>query len=275
MSVSQAELKARFENLAASYEHGSGGCTRQIAKHLLGMLSPIEPESVVHDNACGPLVVTSEIMNLTESQHIRPPTIKATDYAEAMVSICQALVSERQWTNVAASVMDAQDLNFEDESFSHSITNLGIFALPDPGKGVKEIYRTLKPGGEAIVTTWKDPGIMHHVHRIQKRIRPDLPLLYPVDPVWQEELTLRNALVKGGFNNSKIKITEKKAFMAAKDVDDLIDNMVSSSFWTTAQKGWTEEECKQWGEVAREELTEEQRKAAKIEMVAWIAVAEK
>jgi len=268
MSLSQSELKAHFETLATSYEHGSGGCTRQLAKYLLEILPPVKSESIIHDNACGPLIVTSEIVNLVESQHIRPPTIKATDYVEAMVSVCQSLISERQWTSVTASVMDAQDLKFEDESFTHSITNLGIFVLPDPGKGFKEIYRTLKPGGTAVVTTWKDPGNMRHVHRIQKRIRPDLPLFYPVNPAWQEESTLGTALLDGGFDKSKMKIMEKKVFIVAKDVDDLIDNMVGSSFWMAAQKDWTKDERAKWSEVAREELTEEHRKTAKIEMVA-------
>lgn len=80
--------------------------------------------------------------------------------------------------------------------------------------------------------------------------------------------------MNAGFEESKIKIVEKKAPIVAKDIEDLIDNTISGSFWTAAQKGWTEEERRKWGGVAREELTDEQRQTTSIEMVAWVAVAE-
>jgi ubiquinone/menaquinone biosynthesis C-methylase UbiE len=44
----------------------------------------------------------------------------------------------------------------KDEMFTHSITCMGVFAFPDPVKGVREIYRTLQVGGTAVVTTWKN-----------------------------------------------------------------------------------------------------------------------
>jgi hypothetical protein len=31
------------------------------------------------------------------------------------------------WTNVKADVMDAQGLKFDENSFTHSVTNFGIF----------------------------------------------------------------------------------------------------------------------------------------------------
>lgn len=127
-------------------------------------------------------MVTDETLKLTQSHHIQPPTIKATDCSEAMISVLQSLISERQRTTVTASVTDSQELRFDDEPFTHSIANFGIFALPDPEKGLKEIYRTPKSGGTAAVTIWRDPGNMGLVHKIQKRMRPDLTLSVPIQP---------------------------------------------------------------------------------------------
>lgn len=60
--------------------------------------------------------------------------------------------SER-WTNVKADVMDAQDLKFDENSFTHSITNFGVFLFTGPVKAASEIHRTFRPGDVAIVTS--------------------------------------------------------------------------------------------------------------------------
>jgi ubiquinone/menaquinone biosynthesis C-methylase UbiE len=75
--------------------------------------------------------------------------------------------------------MDMSDLSgLKDEMFTHSITCMGVFAFPDPVKGIREIHRMLQIGGIAVVTTWKDQGFMNFMHRVQRAVRPDLP-------VWQ------------------------------------------------------------------------------------------
>jgi ubiquinone/menaquinone biosynthesis C-methylase UbiE len=51
-----------------------------------------------------------------------------------------------------------QDLTFPDEMFTHSFTNFAIFSLPDneAARAASHIYRTLKPGGTAAITTWAE-----------------------------------------------------------------------------------------------------------------------
>ena len=51
--------------------------------------------------------------------------------------------------------MSGQDLKFDDSTFDASVTNFGIFFFPDPVAGTREIRRTLKEGGMAVVTCWR------------------------------------------------------------------------------------------------------------------------
>jgi SAM-dependent methyltransferase len=50
----------------------------------------------------------------------------------------------------------AEELKFRDTTFTHSITNCVIARLKDDGAAqvCKEIHRTLKPGGVAVVSIW-------------------------------------------------------------------------------------------------------------------------
>jgi ubiquinone/menaquinone biosynthesis C-methylase UbiE len=89
--------------------------------------------------------------------------VHATDIAPAMIKIVQ----KKNWSNFCAEVMDAQCLTFPDNEFTHSFTKFAIMAMPGPDKAAAHIYRTLKPGGTAVITTWKDIGYMVVFHEVQ------------------------------------------------------------------------------------------------------------
>ena len=89
---------------------------------------------------------------------------------------------------VQARVMDACALDFEGGRFDLSITNFGISLFPDAVKGVKEIFRTLKVGGIAIVTTWKAVGWLPLLHELQKVLRPgEEPFSLGKTAEWEEK----------------------------------------------------------------------------------------
>jgi hypothetical protein len=57
-----------------------------------------------------------------------------------MVSSLETKAANKGWVNgkdglVEASVMDAEELTFPDNMFTHSYTNLGILFLKKPGEG--------------------------------------------------------------------------------------------------------------------------------------------
>src|SRR5579871_320693 len=164
----ETDFKQRFNNVATAYTHTFGQISLVYARHILDILPPIDSNAVIHDNASGPGTVAFEI--LSRFPNPPRPTIHATDFSEAMISGVQDNIASKG--NILTSVMDSESLNFKDNTFTHSITNFGLFIFPNPDKGAREIFRTLKPDGTAVVTTWKDNGFLDLAHRIQKRIRP-------------------------------------------------------------------------------------------------------
>lgn len=52
--------------------------------------------------------------------------------------------------NVTLLLMDAEHLEFPDNSFDYVITTFVLCSIPDPVKALKEMHRVLKPDGEMI-----------------------------------------------------------------------------------------------------------------------------
>jgi ubiquinone/menaquinone biosynthesis C-methylase UbiE len=128
-------------------------------------------DSVVLDNACGPGIVTGEIQTQVTSSNM--PLIHAVDFSPQMIHEFAQKGKAEGWTNVKADIMDAQGLKFDENSFTHSITTFGILLFPDPVKAAREIYKTLRPGGVALVPSWHNSdwwlGILQDV---QRAVRP-------------------------------------------------------------------------------------------------------
>ncbi|KAF4499200.1 Ubiquinone menaquinone biosynthesis methyltransferase ubiE [Fusarium agapanthi] len=76
-------------------------------------------------------------------------------------------------SNVQTAVMSGEELPFPDETFTHSITNLGLMYFTDAGKGAREIARTLHPDGVAVVAGWTIMGHIKIIQEVQAQIRPD------------------------------------------------------------------------------------------------------
>lgn len=185
---------------------------------------------------------------------------------------------------VEAQVRDSQNLDgLKDSEFTHSITGFGIFACPDPAKAAAEIYRTLKPGGVAVVTTWKKAATMDIVRRITRVVRPGQPEWHPISPDWEHDWKLKQELVKGGFEEGKIMVEEFAQKVSGaegiggangEDATEDIVELFRAEWNNMAKKGWSPEERERWDDTLREVLTDEERKSG-IDMVAWIGVARK
>jgi SAM-dependent methyltransferase len=187
---------AQYFNIGLNdYEMGTGGCTRELARSILKLpqLSSLlnnTADAVLLDNACGSGIVSEEVLLQLEAAggtDVQPPTIHVVDAAPNMVAIAQAKLSSMiESKRLVSAVMPGEKLDYDDSTFTHSITNMGLMFFPDPVAGANEIYRTLAPGGVAIVTTWADLGYLDNVIRpAQKSARPqDTPYEVPIPSAW-------------------------------------------------------------------------------------------
>lgn len=74
--------------------------------------------------------------------------ITGIDASEGMLA--KAEKKAREMKNVNLLLMDAEHLEFPDNSFDYVITTFVLCTIPDPVKALKEMRRVLKPSGELI-----------------------------------------------------------------------------------------------------------------------------
>jgi SAM-dependent methyltransferase len=100
-------------------------------RHPYRHLHPPHTRALVLDNACGTGAIASAALQRYPSAQIR-----CVDASPDMVDIMQAQIRSNGWaSNVSTAVMSGQDLKFGDSAFDASVTNFGIFFLPDPVAG--------------------------------------------------------------------------------------------------------------------------------------------
>jgi ubiquinone/menaquinone biosynthesis C-methylase UbiE len=225
---------------AANYEVSTGGCTRDLARHIITLAGPIISGSVIHDNACGPGIVAQEIVGRDVLAQSPPDpnfnlTIRCTDRSEAMIDItkegysgCESANSMRESfpnVNVNMHVSPAERLPFPDNTFTHSFTNCGILHFEDSLAGTREILRTLKPGATAVVTSWKDLKAFEVVRKAQRACGHQEPLFRPpVDEKWFRAETMEDVLKDAGFRD--VKVLTNTVHVAGKDVKDLCGHIL-------------------------------------------------
>jgi ubiquinone/menaquinone biosynthesis C-methylase UbiE len=76
--------------------------------------------------------------------------VTAIDFSEAMLK--QAThKKDRKSISVDLDLMDVQSLSFADNSFDTVIGSFVFCSVPLPSKGLKELYRVCKPGGQVLL----------------------------------------------------------------------------------------------------------------------------
>src|SRR6195952_3698762 len=105
--------------------------------------------------------------------HLR---IFGTDISEAMLDKAKKRVVEFGLKNVEGlAVMDAEKLEFPDNSFDVVMAQYVVTAVPNPEMALDEFARVLGPGGELIILTRvsADAGIRRFIEqRLQPVVRP-------------------------------------------------------------------------------------------------------
>jgi phosphatidylethanolamine/phosphatidyl-N-methylethanolamine N-methyltransferase len=105
--------------------------------------------------------------------HVR---IFGTDISEAMLRKAKARVAELRLKNVEGlAVMDAEKLEFPDDSFDVVMAQYVVTAVPNPEAALDEFARVLRPGGEMIILSRvsADAGMRRFIEqRLQPVVRP-------------------------------------------------------------------------------------------------------
>jgi ubiquinone/menaquinone biosynthesis C-methylase UbiE len=80
-----------------------------------------------------------------------------TDVSPAMLDVARRRGSELELDNVDYRVMDAEQIELEDDSVDGILCRFGYMLLPDPQAALAEAKRVLRPGGRLALAVWGPP----------------------------------------------------------------------------------------------------------------------
>ncbi|KAI0200941.1 S-adenosyl-L-methionine-dependent methyltransferase [Astrocystis sublimbata] len=276
--------KAHFSR-GAMYEKLAGETSTRLSATALSYLplSSYTSTSRILDSACGPGIVSKlllspspEYVSVSNLPINPPPQVTGIDLSEPMIEQYNINKDALGWATAEGRVQDSQDLTaFSDDTIDAVVMSLGIFSLPDAVVGVREMHRVLKPGGHAVVTTWKSRRPIEILRRAANSIRPGAGEITDVDPKWLTSEHLAAVMVEGGFEPGSVQLSEADPNWRLESLDDLLEGM-NSPMWTAQYcKGWTQEESARWTDAVYKQLTEEERATSTLGMVAHVCVAQK
>jgi ubiquinone/menaquinone biosynthesis C-methylase UbiE len=289
VSPSQAQPQAQhpylplphyFDKFASFYARQTGHSTLTIladviVNHVQTSAHPIGPDSVVHDTAAGPGIGAAALVARLSKDQL-PKKMLVSDNAAPMVNAALASLTASPLPDVDCKVLDSQDLaSVPNNYFTHSIDNFSIFTFVNPTDAIRETYRTLSPGGLAVVTCWRRFAPMFIVHAAQKKIRPDLPLMPTPNPEFYEEGVLQQVVEAGGFAKNDITVVDQVLVVDGDENIAGLTMLMSGPMMNKARDGYTEEEQAKWTESISQSVKEEVAQFGGIRFEAYVLLATK
>jgi ubiquinone/menaquinone biosynthesis C-methylase UbiE len=102
-------------------------------------------------------------------------SLSAIDFSPEMVkNLKRRLNGAQQGADVRLG--DGQELPWPDAEFDAAFSMFGLMFFPDRARGFRELYRVLKPGAVAVVSSWAPfEGIFAKVMAAMREVLPDIP----------------------------------------------------------------------------------------------------
>ncbi|KAI0186651.1 hypothetical protein EV127DRAFT_514221 [Xylaria flabelliformis] len=269
-----------FSRFASIYVRQTGHSTLNIladviTENVQTSAHPIGPDSVVHDTAAGPGIGAAALVARLLKEQL-PKKLLVSDNVAMMVSAARESLTASPLPHVDCKELDSQDLSaVSDNYFTHSINNFSIFTFIRPVDAIRETYRTLRPGGLAIITCWRRFAPMYIVHAAQKKIRSDLPLMPSPGPEFYEEGVLQKVVEEGGFTSDKIIMVDKVMVVADHENIAGLTALMSGPLMAKAREGYTAEEEARWAESISQSVKEELEQFGGIRFEAYNLLATK
>ncbi|MBM4124591.1 MAG: methyltransferase domain-containing protein [Nitrospira sp.] len=132
--------------------------------------------------------------------------VTATDQAPLMLAIAQERAAELGLTNLDFREIDAEALDFPEQSFDAVLSRWGLMFLPDLPEALTRIHRLLKKGGRLAAAVWgppvKAPFISVAMGTVRQQLQAPPPPPGMLGPFSLADVTLLElALAQAGFSN--------------------------------------------------------------------------
>lgn len=150
------QVERMFDSIAENYDtlnHTlSMGIDRGWRKKGLSMLKKLNPQSIL-DIATGTGDLAIQACDI-----LKPAKILGIDISEGMMEVGRQKVQKAGLTDtISFDRQDCMALELADNSFDAAIVAFGVRNFEDLDKGLKEILRVLKPGGQLMILELTTP----------------------------------------------------------------------------------------------------------------------
>lgn len=135
--------------------------------------------------------------------------VQAIDLSENMINQAQENLNRAGLSNVDFHVMDAENLEFKNNSFDVITCSYGLFFMPDMSAALQSWLRVLKPGGKIIFSSFA-PSAFVPLSEIFINNLAEYEI-FPPTPRWlqlAEEKLCKTILQENGFIESQVTQTQ-------------------------------------------------------------------
>ena len=153
----------------------------------------VAPNSRILDVASG----TGEPALTLAARVDKKSSIIGTDAAAGMIRAAQNKVAKSGLKNIQFQCMPAETLDFPDNYFDVVISRFGAMLFQDSARGLTEMCRVLKPGGQFALTVWYSAQTMPVMHWTYEVFKDKIPA--ESHPPIEKMVSLGDAEVLGGM----------------------------------------------------------------------------
>ncbi|MEU4339701.1 methyltransferase domain-containing protein [Nocardia sp. NPDC023852] len=146
MSGNPLAVAEPWDLVADGYAEFAPAVMQPFSARALGFAS-LSPVSQVVDVAAGP-----GTLSLLAARQVA--WVEAIDFSESMIARLAKNAAAAGLTNISAQVGDGQALPFDSDRFDAGFSMFGLMFFPERPEGFAELYRVLRPGGTAVVSSW-------------------------------------------------------------------------------------------------------------------------
>ncbi len=202
MVATKQVIEQLFDNAAASYNRTGPSIFTQFGKRLVERM-PLKPGARVLDIATGTGAVLLPAAQRVGSEG----QVTGIDLSGAILKEAEGAAAAENLTNVQLRKMDAEHLDFPDQTFDAVTCALSLFFFPNMEAALGEMYRVSKPGGSVGISMFAkkpppfDPGwrmlLQHEAYR-ELMVRLPQPIAYAPEEV-------EGLLARSGFRSIDIR----------------------------------------------------------------------
>lgn len=154
-SSKKTQVALMFNNIAKHYDFLnhflSMGIDKLWRRKAINLLKPYAPKSIL-DIATG----TGDFA--IEALRLKPEKVVGVDISVGMLKVADEKIKKKKLEAlIEVQEGDSEKLNFADASFDASTAAFGVRNFENLDAGLAEIFRVLKPGGNAIILEFSKP----------------------------------------------------------------------------------------------------------------------